>query len=405
MLRGQGRPVRPQRRLDGPVHDRRLRQRRHLVVRQAQAGRAASTARRSLIPRPQPELRRERRTQAGARELPGQVRVRRQRERGRHLRTRSRRASTTRRRPTVPPQFLRKYSTDSGLKSRFHQNSGDRTWYLTMNLTQPPFDDVHVRRAMNWVMDKQALVQAWGGPLIGEVANHIIPDSLLGNLLAEYAPYETPRDKGSVAKAKAALKGSKYDTGKNGTCSAKECKNVLLIVDTRAAGPEDARGDPARTRRRSASPSRPARSRVRTRRSRTCRRTSRSPSGPAGVRTTPIRTRSSARCSTAGRSSRPATRTTRSSASRRSSAPKLKVKGNCQNVPSRQRRPRPVRQPRRRGPRRLLRGARPEADDAGRAVGPVPVVEGDAHHEQERDQVRVRPVLHARPPTSHMAVN
>ena len=81
-----------------------------------------------------------------------------------------------------------------------------------MNLTQPPFDDIQVRRAMNWVMDKHALVQAWGGPLIGEVANHIIPDTLLNNLLAEYAPYKTPGDRGSVAKAKAAMKGSKYDT-------------------------------------------------------------------------------------------------------------------------------------------------------------------------------------------------
>jgi peptide/nickel transport system substrate-binding protein len=139
---------------------------------------------------------------------------------------------------TIPPQFLKKYSESSDLKQYFHQNAGDRTWYLTMNLTQPPFDDVHVRRAMNWVMDKHALVQAWGGPLIGKVANHIIPDSLLGGLLAEYAPYKTPGDKGSVAKAKAALKGSKYDTAKNGTCGAPECKNVLLIVDTRLQDPK-----------------------------------------------------------------------------------------------------------------------------------------------------------------------
>ncbi len=32
-----------------------------------------------------------------------------------------------------------------------------------MNLTQPPFDDLAVRRAMNWVMDKGALRKAWGG--------------------------------------------------------------------------------------------------------------------------------------------------------------------------------------------------------------------------------------------------
>ena len=97
---------------------------------------------------------------------------------------------------SIPAQFLKKYSTTASLKQYFHQNSGDRTWYITMNLTQPPFDSVQVRRAMNFIMDKHALVQAWGGPLVGKVANHIIPDPLLSNLLAEYAPYKTPGDTG-----------------------------------------------------------------------------------------------------------------------------------------------------------------------------------------------------------------
>jgi peptide/nickel transport system substrate-binding protein len=133
---------------------------------------------------------------------------------------------------SIPSQVLRKYAT-SHSKS-LHSNSGDRTWYLTMNLTQPPFDDIHVRKAMNWVMDKHALVQAWGGPTIGQVANHIVPDSMFSNQLAEYKPYKTAGDRGSVAKAKAAMKGSKYDTSGNGTCSASACKNVYLLADARA---------------------------------------------------------------------------------------------------------------------------------------------------------------------------
>ena len=44
-----------------------------------------------------------------------------------------------------------------------------------MNLTQAPFDDIHVRKAMNWIMDKAALQQAWGGADLGEIANHIDP--------------------------------------------------------------------------------------------------------------------------------------------------------------------------------------------------------------------------------------
>jgi ABC-type transport system substrate-binding protein len=102
-----------------------------------------------------------------------------------------------------------------------------------MNLTQPPFDDIHVRRAMNYLLDKVALIQAWGGPTIGKVANHIVPDTLFSDQLAEFAPYKTAGDHGSAAKARAAMKGSKYDTAKNGTCGAPQCKNILLLADAR----------------------------------------------------------------------------------------------------------------------------------------------------------------------------
>jgi peptide/nickel transport system substrate-binding protein len=134
---------------------------------------------------------------------------------------------------TIPGQILRRYATDASLKSQFHQNSGDRTWYITLNLTQPPFDDIHVRKAMNLVLDKVGLIQAWGGPVYGKVANHIVPDTLFNNQLAEYAPYKTPNDRGSVALAKAAMKGSKYDTKGDGTCSASACRSVYLLTDSR----------------------------------------------------------------------------------------------------------------------------------------------------------------------------
>jgi peptide/nickel transport system substrate-binding protein len=130
-----------------------------------------------------------------------------------------------------PAQVLQRYV--SSHDANLHQNSGDRTWYLTMNMTQAPFDDIHVRKAMNWIMNKHQLVQAWGGPTIGTVANHVIPNAMFNNQLAEYAPYKTPGDAGSLAKAKAAMKGSKYDTKGNGTCSASACHNVYLLADTR----------------------------------------------------------------------------------------------------------------------------------------------------------------------------
>jgi peptide/nickel transport system substrate-binding protein len=102
-----------------------------------------------------------------------------------------------------------------------------------MNLTQPPFDDVHVRRAMNWIMDKAELRRAWGGPLLGSIAHHVVPDTMFEDELAEYDPYRTPGDHGSLAKAKQAMRGSRYDTAHDGTCSAPACHDVLLLDSTR----------------------------------------------------------------------------------------------------------------------------------------------------------------------------
>jgi peptide/nickel transport system substrate-binding protein len=136
--------------------------------------------------------------------------------------------------PSLPPQALEQYSSPS--KRRYlHLNPADGTSYLSMNLTQPPFDDIHVRRALNWIIDKTALRQVWGGPDLGKIANHIVPDSIFDNQLSEFAPYKTPGDAGSLAKARAAMKGSKYDVDGNGTCGAPACKNVLLLTDTQSA--------------------------------------------------------------------------------------------------------------------------------------------------------------------------
>ena len=135
---------------------------------------------------------------------------------------------------SLPAQTLEAYSQDPAKRRYLHIFPADATSYITMNLTQPPFDDIHVRRAMNWIIDKAALRQAAGGRSIGEIANHIVPDSIFDNQLADYAPYETPGDHGNVGKAEQAMRGSKYDVNHNGTCGAPACRNVLLLTDSQA---------------------------------------------------------------------------------------------------------------------------------------------------------------------------
>ena len=135
---------------------------------------------------------------------------------------------------TPTPKTIRQYATTPSLKPRMIPNVGDRTNYLSMNLTQPPFDDVHVRKAMNYIVDKAALQKAWGGPIPGSIATHIVPPVLYNNGLAEYDPYATPNEAGDLSKAQAEMKQSKYDPGKTGKCTASACKGVLTIADTRS---------------------------------------------------------------------------------------------------------------------------------------------------------------------------
>jgi ABC-type transport system substrate-binding protein len=99
--------------------------------------------------------------------------------------------------------------------------------YVALNLTRPPFDDVHVRRALAFALDRSALRDAWGGPNAGSIPQHVIPDELLGSELRDYTPFETAGNHGDLARAKAELARSRYRT-RNGMCIAEACKRVSL---------------------------------------------------------------------------------------------------------------------------------------------------------------------------------
>jgi peptide/nickel transport system substrate-binding protein len=128
-----------------------------------------------------------------------------------------------------PKPVLQQYLTDSAKKPYMHSNSGDRTWYVTMNWAVPPFDDIHVRKAANWIMDKAAILQAWGGSTAGQIATHNLPPIVLGGKLgADYNPYPSEGNHGDEAKAKEEMKQSKYDTNKDGVCDGSVCSNLVM---------------------------------------------------------------------------------------------------------------------------------------------------------------------------------
>jgi peptide/nickel transport system substrate-binding protein len=130
-----------------------------------------------------------------------------------------------------PPHILQQYTTDPQLKDRLHANPSDGMRYLAMNLGEPPFDDIHVRRAMNLVMDKDGLRRVRGGPLFGPLAGHIVVNTLTDFQFEGYDPYATPQGRGNVEAARSEMAQSKYDSDGDGECDDPVCENVLMVAD------------------------------------------------------------------------------------------------------------------------------------------------------------------------------
>ncbi len=291
---------------------------------------------------------------------------------------------------SIPAQVGAKYNTDPSLKQYLHINAGDRIWYLTMNLTQPPFDDVHVRKAMNWIIDKAALQQAWGGAYLGPIANHMIPDSVFSNQLADYKPYGTAGDHGSVSKALAAMKGSKY-ANSSGMCTAAACKNVLMVADVRSVDPKMVaviQQDAAKIG---------------------ITFTVRSTSAAYPTIQTPVEERSVRRAARLGQGLCGRAHVLRSALRRQEHHPagqhellaRRDHAGAVQDAEDhrqlhqraeRQLGPRPLRHPHGPGAPLVLREPGQEADHADRSVDPVAPGQLGAHHELQRDALAVRPV-------------
>jgi peptide/nickel transport system substrate-binding protein len=136
-----------------------------------------------------------------------------------------------------PVDQLHRYQADPTLKSRALLWPGDYLFFLPMNLALPPFDDIHVRRAVNFAIDKAGIVglananpSIFIGPPYATVAKHIGFDSVENDLLHDYDPYATSGNRGSVPVARREMARSRYDRNGDGICDAPVCKRVLVVT-------------------------------------------------------------------------------------------------------------------------------------------------------------------------------
>ncbi|HEX6400164.1 MAG TPA: ABC transporter substrate-binding protein [Actinomycetota bacterium] len=135
-----------------------------------------------------------------------------------------------RRPPQVPADIVEEYQGDPALQDRLVFGPRDVMIYLSMNLATPPFDDVHVRKAVNLAVDKATLLDNMGGRAAGDLIGHVVLDSFEDNLLHDYDPYATPEGRGDAERARDEMAQSAYDHDGDGICDDPVCRDVLAVA-------------------------------------------------------------------------------------------------------------------------------------------------------------------------------
>jgi peptide/nickel transport system substrate-binding protein len=131
--------------------------------------------------------------------------------------------------PQAPPDQVQRYQADPAQGGTVSIEPNDVMRYVSLNLALPPLDDVHVRKAMNLIVNKARLQEIFGGPTAAEVIGHVVVNSLENDLLLDYDPYRTPGHTGSPQGAREEMALSKYDTNGDGVCDAPVCSDLLAV--------------------------------------------------------------------------------------------------------------------------------------------------------------------------------
>ena len=117
-----------------------------------------------------------------------------------------------------PPAELRSILSSSTQRKQlfFTPTGGSR--YVALNSTKPPFNKLDVRKAVAFVLDRNAMRLTRGGAVDGTIATHFIDPSFSNQGFdqaggASYNPFPSPNFSGDVAQAKELMKAAGYANG------------------------------------------------------------------------------------------------------------------------------------------------------------------------------------------------
>ncbi|MGW5123958.1 ABC transporter substrate-binding protein [Streptomyces sp. NPDC004069] len=118
----------------------------------------------------------------------------------------------------VQPQTQPKVLSGKYAKQTDNSYAG-ATSYIALNVNVKPFDNIHCRKAVQFGLDKQSVVDAIGGAPKGDVATTLLPPSVNG--YTKFDQYPSAGNKGDVDKAKAELKACGQPNGFSTTLTAR----------------------------------------------------------------------------------------------------------------------------------------------------------------------------------------
>ncbi|MFC8514839.1 ABC transporter substrate-binding protein [Streptomyces cylindrosporus] len=129
----------------------------------------------------------------------------------------------------VQPQTQPKVLTGKNAKSTDNSYAG-ALQYLALNVNVKPFDNVNCRKAVQYAVNKQSVLDAVGGSPKGDVASTLLPPNVNG--YTKFDTYPTAGNKGDVAKAKAALKACGQPNGFSTTMTARSDRPAEVAAAT-----------------------------------------------------------------------------------------------------------------------------------------------------------------------------
>lgn len=131
----------------------------------------------------------------------------------------------------APPEQVARYRSDPELAPLVFSEPCNTIGYGAMRLASPPFDDVHLRRAVNLAFDPDpantvisSIPTGPYGYIPVDAIGHIAPDSTENGLLRGWDPYPFDLDE-----ARREMARSRYDHDHDGVCDDAACRRIRTI--------------------------------------------------------------------------------------------------------------------------------------------------------------------------------